>query len=209
MTHRDGLPRFSAVPPIIIPWHVGSLFPFPRQEVARRRWGPIGERRRRPEGAGKATLSGGARWHSVAPDRRRAPLVMPRHHGAPRSSPAPSERRPTYHGIMIGGTRSVRRSDAGHRKPLSYPSHCLGKPPLRSPPRPVGGRRKTLPMGPHRLRPSSYPTGHGGDPTSNPCGSLSPLLGITRRSRDAVGCYAAPRRATPGTPAPMSFLTID
>jgi len=50
-------------------------------------------------------------------------------------------------GLPRFSARSVRRSDAAHRKPLSYPSESLGKPPSRSPPRPVGGRRKALPMG--------------------------------------------------------------
>ena len=67
-------------------------------------------------------------------------------------------------GLPRFSARSVGHSDAAHRKPRATPPHCLGKPPFRSPPRPVGGRRKALPMGPHRLRPSSYPTGRGGDP---------------------------------------------
>jgi len=65
----------------------------------------------------------------------------------------------------------VGRGDAAHREARATPSESLGKPPLRSPPRPVGGRRKALPMG---AGPSSYPTGRGGDPY----GSLSPLVGI-------------------------------
>ncbi len=79
-------------------------------------------------------------------------------------------------GLPRFSARSVGRSYAGHRKPRATPSESLGKPPFRSPPRPVGGRRKALPMGPHRLRPSSYPTGRRGDPY----GSLSPLFGIRK-----------------------------
>ncbi len=44
---------------------------------------------------------------------------------------------------------SVRRGDAGHRKACATPSESVGKPPLRSPMRPVGGRRKVLTM--HRI----------------------------------------------------------
>ncbi len=50
-------------------------------------------------------------------------------------------------GLPRFSARSVRRSDAAHRKPRATPSESLGKPPSRSPPRPVGGRRKALPMG--------------------------------------------------------------
>ena len=53
---------------------------------------------------------------------------------------------------------SVRRGDAGHREACATPSESLGKPPLRSRMRPVGGRRKVLTMPPHRLQLSSYPT---------------------------------------------------
>ncbi len=49
--------------------------------------------------------------------------------------------------------RSARRGDAGHREAcatLSAPlAESLGKPPFRSPVRPVGGRRKVLTM--HRI----------------------------------------------------------
>ena len=45
--------------------------------------------------------------------------------------------------------RSARRSDVVHRKPCATPSKSLGKPPVRSFMRPVGGRRKTLTM--HRI----------------------------------------------------------
>ena len=41
---------------------------------------------------------------------------------------------------------SVRRGDAGHREACATPSESLGKPPLRSRMRPVGGRRKVLTM---------------------------------------------------------------
>ena len=49
-------------------------------------------------------------------------------------------------GLPRFSARSVRRGDAAHRKPRATPSESLGKPPFRSPPRPVGGRRMTLPM---------------------------------------------------------------
>ena len=77
-------------------------------------------------------------------------------------------------GLPSFSARSVGRGDAAHREARATPSESLGKPPFRSPPRPVGGRRKALPMGRHRPRPPSYPTGRGGDPY----GSVSPLLGI-------------------------------
>ncbi len=44
---------------------------------------------------------------------------------------------------------SVRCGDAGHRKACATPSASLGKPPLRSRMRSVGGRRKVLTM--HRI----------------------------------------------------------
>ena len=44
---------------------------------------------------------------------------------------------------------SVRCGDAGHREACATPSESLGKPPLRSRMRPVGGRRKVLTM--HRI----------------------------------------------------------
>ncbi len=44
---------------------------------------------------------------------------------------------------------SVRPGDAGHREARATPSESLGKPPLRSRMRPVGGRRKVLTM--HRI----------------------------------------------------------
>ena len=86
-------------------------------------------------------------------------------------------------GLPRFSARSVGRGDAAHREARATPSESLGKPPLRSPPRPVGGRRMTLPMGPHCLRPSSYPTGRGGDPYE----SLSPLLGIGPRLGSRTG----------------------
>ncbi len=53
-------------------------------------------------------------------------------------------------GLPRFSARSVRpRSalcDAAHREPCATPSESLGKPPVRSPMRPVGGRRKTLTM---------------------------------------------------------------
>ena len=42
--------------------------------------------------------------------------------------------------------RSVRRGDAVHRETCATTSESLGKPPLRSRRRPVGGRRKVLTM---------------------------------------------------------------
>ena len=60
---------WQLAPPIMIAWHVGSHFPFPRQEGARERCptkhqSGIGERSRRPEGAGNATL-----WAAFASPR--------------------------------------------------------------------------------------------------------------------------------------------
>ena len=84
-------------------------------------------------------------------------------------------------GLPRFSARSAGRGDAAHREARATPSEILGKPPFRSPSQPVGGRRKALPMGRHRLRPFSYPTGRGGDPTyrrGDHWGSLSPLLGI-------------------------------
>ncbi len=63
-------------------------------------------------------------------------------------------------GLPRFSARSVRRGDAGHREPCATPacakpelrfgegrlSVSLGKPPYRSPLRPVGGRRKALTM---------------------------------------------------------------
>ena len=58
-------------------------------------------------------------------------------------------------GLPWFSARSVRCSDAGHRKAcatLSAPlAESLGKPPSRSSMRPFGGRRKALPM-PHIAR---------------------------------------------------------
>ena len=68
-------------------------------------------------------------------------------------------------GLPRFSARNVGRGDAAHREARATPSESLGKPPFRSPPRPVRGRRKALPMG------------RGGDPY----GSLSPLLGIRVR----------------------------
>ena len=70
-------------------------------------------------------------------------------------------------GLPRFSARSVRRSDAAHRKPRATPSESLGKPPFRSPPRPVGGRRKALPMRriarglpPTRRAAGAIPMGH-------------------------------------------------
>ena len=79
-----------------------------------------------------------------------------------------------WDGLPRFSARSVGRGDAAHREARAAPSESLGKPPFRSPQRSVGGRRKALPMRPHRQRPPSCPTGRWGDPY----GSLSPLLGI-------------------------------
>ncbi len=83
-------------------------------------------------------------------------------------------------GLPRFSARSVRRGDAGHREACATPSanllaESLGKPPFRSPMRPVGGRRKALTMPRIAWPLPSYPTGRMGDPY----GSLSPLLGIT------------------------------
>ncbi len=42
--------------------------------------------------------------------------------------------------------RSAQRGDTGYRKPGATQPKSLGKPPLRSPMQPVGGRRKALVM---------------------------------------------------------------
>ncbi len=42
--------------------------------------------------------------------------------------------------------RSVGCGDAGHHEARATPSEDLGKPPFRSRARPLGGRRKALPM---------------------------------------------------------------
>ncbi len=65
-------------------------------------------------------------------------------------------------GLPRFSARSVRRSDAAHRKPRATPSESLGKPPFRSPPRPVGGRRKALPMGRRIGKASLLPDGPRG-----------------------------------------------
>ena len=67
-----------------------------------------------------------------------------------------------WDGLPRFSARSVGRGDAAHREARATPSASLGKPPFRSPPRPVGGRRKALPMGPHRLRPFLLPDGPRG-----------------------------------------------
>jgi hypothetical protein len=50
-------------------------------------------------------------------------------------------------GLPRFSARSVEQGDAAHREARATPSESLGKPPLRSPPPPVGERRKALPMG--------------------------------------------------------------
>ena len=50
-----------------------------------------------------------------------------------------------------------------HREARATTSESLGKPPVRSSPRPVGGRRESLPMRRHRPRLRSYPTECGDD----------------------------------------------
>ncbi len=67
-------------------------------------------------------------------------------------------------GLPRFSARSARRGDARYREACATLSDSLGKPPFRSPMRPVGGRRKALTMAPHRLRLPSYPTGRMGDP---------------------------------------------
>ena len=49
-------------------------------------------------------------------------------------------------GLPRFSARSVRCGDTSHRKACATPSESLGKTPFRSPMRPVGGRRKALPM---------------------------------------------------------------
>ncbi|MCH7693169.1 MAG: hypothetical protein IID50_06965 [Proteobacteria bacterium] len=61
-------------------------------------------------------------------------------------------------GLPRLSARSVRCGDAGHREACATPSESLGKPPLRSRMRPVGGRRKVSTMRRHRLKLSSCPT---------------------------------------------------
>ena len=50
-------------------------------------------------------------------------------------------------GLPRFSARSVGRGDAAHREARATPSESLGKPPFRSPLRPVGERRMALPMG--------------------------------------------------------------
>ena len=52
-------------------------------------------------------------------------------------------------GLPRLSARSARRGDAGHREVCATTTESLGKPPFRSRMRPVGGRRKVLPM--HRI----------------------------------------------------------
>ncbi len=63
-------------------------------------------------------------------------------------------------GLPRFSARSVRCGDAGHRKACATPSarlaESLGRPPLRSRMRPIGGRRKVLPM--HRIACNFPPT---------------------------------------------------
>ena len=59
-------------------------------------------------------------------------------------------------GLPRFSARSVRCLDAGYRKACATSSESLGKPPFRSPMRPVGGRRKALMM--HRITCSFPPT---------------------------------------------------
>ncbi len=75
---RARLEAWSLVLTFMIPYHVRSFFPFPRQEGMRRRCGDIAKHSRRPEGAGKAT-----RWAAFRGPRRRcaARLLGP---GSPR-----------------------------------------------------------------------------------------------------------------------------
>ena len=53
----------------------------------------------------------------------------------------------THRDVFPGfSARSVRRTDAGHRKASATLPESPGKPPFRSRMRPVGGRRNALPM---------------------------------------------------------------
>jgi len=74
--------REGPVPTIMIPCPIRSLFPFPRQERARRRCRGIVKRPRRPEGVGKATRRAAPRGPRTssraacdAPASRRAVLL--------------------------------------------------------------------------------------------------------------------------------------
>ncbi len=67
-------------------------------------------------------------------------------------------------GIPRFSARSVRCGDAGNRKACATPSESLGKPPLRSRMRPVGGRRKVLTM--HRIAGTVPPTRRAADATT-------------------------------------------
>ncbi len=49
-------------------------------------------------------------------------------------------------GLPRFSARSARRGDAGHREACATLSESLGKPPLRSSMRPVGGGRKAVTM---------------------------------------------------------------
>ena len=76
-----------------------------------------------------------------------------------------------WDGLPSFSARSVGRGDAAHREARATPSESLGKPPLRSPPPPVGGRRKALPMG-------HIASGH--PPTQRAAGKI--LMGHYHRS---------------------------
>ena len=65
----------------------------------------------------------------LSPPKYQVSMIMTHRDGLPRLS-----------------ARSVRCGDAGHREACATPSESLGKPPFRSRWRPVGGRRKVLPM---------------------------------------------------------------
>ena len=99
---------------------------------------------------------------------------------------------------------SVRRGDAGQRKARETPSESLGKPPLRSAMRPVGGRRKVLAM--RRIAGDCPPARRAADGTSMSHDQRSLILCIRRLpARVAslpVECMPWRRTASPARPRP-------
>ncbi len=95
------------VPPVTIPRHVGSRFPFPRQEGTRSRCRGIADFSRPPEGTGNATRRAALRGR-----RRRCPtLVMTGITAGRAPCRATTQDRPTYRGIVKGGTGSTEGRD--------------------------------------------------------------------------------------------------
>jgi len=92
---------------------------------------------------------------------------------------------------------SVRRGDAGHRKACATPSESLGKPPLRSRMRPVGGRRKVLTM--HRIAGNFPPTRRAAYAISMSHDQRSLVLGRVLINESRVG-GGAPMPALGATP---------